>query len=55
LAIKKYCSEKLPPSMTIDRIAVFEKLPLNANGKIDKKLIITSLSKEMKPHGQVES
>ncbi len=52
LSIKRHCSEKLPPSMTIDRIVVFEKLPTNTNGKIDRKSLQSS---EMIRNGKIES
>jgi amino acid adenylation domain-containing protein len=36
LAIKKYCSEKLPRYMIVDKVTLIEAMPRTRNGKIDR-------------------
>ena len=42
---RRYCAEKLPHYMVPHRFAQFEKLPLNHNGKLDRKALLEMLNK----------
>lgn len=48
-AVKKYCSERLPAYMIPSRIAVRSNLLLMANGKIDRKALLTQMIDEPQP------
>ena len=41
--LKDFFNEKLPKYMVPDKFFYFSKLPLNSNGKIDRKKIFNSL------------
>jgi amino acid adenylation domain-containing protein len=37
IAIKRHCAEHLPPYMIVDRVRFLPGLPLNGNGKVDRR------------------
>ncbi len=39
LELKRLCAENLPRSMIIDSVRVIEEMPLNRNGKLDRKAL----------------
>jgi acyl-coenzyme A synthetase/AMP-(fatty) acid ligase len=45
LELKKYCAERIPRYMIIDRVRWVDALPRSANGKVDRKEIAANLEK----------
>jgi len=45
LEIKRYCAERLPRYMIVDRLHVLSELPRTRNGKVDR-LLLTQLAQE---------
>jgi clorobiocin biosynthesis protein CloN4 len=43
LDLKRWCAERLPTYMIIDAVRVVEQLPLTANGKTDRRALLTTL------------
>jgi clorobiocin biosynthesis protein CloN4 len=39
LELKRHCAERLPRYMIVDRVRSLPRLPLNRNGKVDRKLL----------------
>ena len=61
--LRKHCQSHLPPHMIPSIFIILEKLPLNANGKIDRKrlpspnlssLTLSSSNESDAPHNQLE-
>lgn len=50
-AVKNFVRKKLPDYMTPDRIIIKDEMPLNPNGKIDRKLLCASLDQEKESSG----
>ncbi|MBX7096416.1 MAG: amino acid adenylation domain-containing protein [Myxococcaceae bacterium] len=44
LALKVYCSERLPKYMVIDKVQHFQALPSTVNGKVDRKALLAALA-----------
>jgi L-proline---[L-prolyl-carrier protein] ligase len=42
LEVKRICAERLPRYMIVDRVLPMSRLPLNGNGKVDRKLLKAS-------------
>ena len=45
-AVRRYCSQKLPSYMVPQRLIELDKLPLNANGKIDRKAVVALVASQ---------
>jgi len=51
LALKRHCAQRLPRAMIIDQLRPLAQLPVNANGKVDRRALVERLGEE-RSHGR---